>query len=232
LLETEFQEGKTTFLNTLFAEIAEKSKHITDSEYNGLMKFEKCVYDIFEDFYNPLNLEKYGDFIYGNSLYEKSQYLVVQNSIEVRIVDFNLDTLDYLIVNKIETKKQFLSNLKILNFRPRINSNVKILYKNSIFNFYFIPFFTNDFVLFADGDIMSPAKAIGLALEKQKYIDKYFRIMPKHWRDGWHLTTHPFVEKVYLNKTYDRALVFFRIVNEGGYSLYIKSAEKWKQLDS
>jgi hypothetical protein len=139
----------------LFFDIWKKQQQpITKNELLKKNDTTKNVYNVFNIFYNPLNIKKLGGSEWGNKIYKKSKYLVIQNKILIYFTDkiyyTEKETEDYAIefINRVikdkekrnkflERKDGKLSDFVLERFSPSedYDRNDKEIITDSIVNF-------------------------------------------------------------------------------------------------
>jgi hypothetical protein len=203
-LENAFQQSSTSELED-FCRAWNSSVASNTANYIKRDANVEIIYEIYKDFYNPLDLNKLGFGLcdIDNNDYPYGKYIVVQNKI------------DYTIISK-ENFDKYQKDLKtIKDFRPPLTlTSEKIL--------YLIPEY---------------AKAIDLFLgksddawERSGFLRNHIPIMAKHW-GGWHIETHPEVDRIFLDTDKTTAKVFFRVASRGGEAILEKKANGWEIID-
>lgn len=99
------------------------------------------------------------------------------------------------------------------NFRPVIKfENAKVLY------------LTDGYQTILDEFLNENQEQVW---ERYEFLRTRLPISPGHW-GGWHFVTHPEVGLVEFEPGLHGALVYFRIIYQGGESTVVKDAEDWK----
>lgn len=177
---------------------------ISDEEMSAQPLAVKYIYQIFEDYYDPFNLNKYSrDGHYnpevGNDFYNSVNNLIVQDNITYRVNDNSNE------INSIQ------------NFRPRVTfPSVQILYLRNNYQEEFNSFLNRNHL-----DIQA----------RYNFIYSRMKVSPGHW-SGWHILTHPEILNIDFNRNLDTAFVNFRIRYEGGKSIYVRTGEQWNLISS
>jgi hypothetical protein len=183
------------------------------------------AYEIFEDFYQPHNLERIGDPEWGTKQFSKVSYFVVQSKVNV-IVTNNL-VKDKFGNNSSPTILDATMN----NFRPQIKGNIKALFLDDYHSLIIDKFLGQEEIPAGHAGIMSTSKAVGESQKRQDFLNQFLKIYHGHW-GGWILETDPTVTKINFNKKYDRAVVYFSLVYEGGEAVYERKNNKWVLIKS
>ncbi|MDB5267111.1 MAG: hypothetical protein JWP58_151 [Hymenobacter sp.] len=87
LLELAYREHSEEKLTQLFREWSEATPAINEKELAQLNNRQKEAYSVFSAFYKPHRLDSLGGSEWGNSIYQKSKFLLVQNEIKIRVTD-------------------------------------------------------------------------------------------------------------------------------------------------
>lgn len=117
----------------------------------------------------------------------------------------------------------------IENFRPRINiEQLKAVYLTNDYAQILTNFLSNKFIKLGKGGIMNPARATKSSAKKQAFLEKLVTIFQGHWGGYWQLTTYPEVSLILLDEKLENAIIYFRIVYEGGEAYLKKENGDWK----
>jgi hypothetical protein len=186
---------------------------------------------IFQDFWNPKMIKRYGRHEWDTELYADAKYVIVQRSLVVatkKTEEWPIDELKYMYRPSRQKEEDWLVET-IDDFCPSVSipdTIVVSLTKDLADELK--SFLGGNFSEAATSEIMSPAQSVDESRIKHAAADTMVRIYSKHWGDGWHLISHPEVEQILFDSDYQHALVAFRIVYQGGYALYEKTSEGWK----
>jgi hypothetical protein len=180
-----------------------ESSPLSAQEYLNLSDIEKHVYLIYQDFYNPFNLNKYESHgvhypEVGNDYYASLLNLIIQNRISYS-VDGGL--------NLIEME----------NFRPGVSLPPAQ-------NYYFTDYYVDEWNAFLDKNHSDLNSRIDFIHKKFK-IDRMRSLT-------WLYITQPEVFSIYFNENMDSAKVNFGIRFEGGESEYVRTGETWSMISS
>jgi hypothetical protein len=187
----------------------------------------KAVYDVFKEFYTPKELSRIGDSEWGDSLYLKSKYLIIQSTIEYNV----LPTNNYFDTIRIDTnvtlshvkqtdslkygemlhylKWDFaLNNLnEIEDFKPEtVYDSKSILYLNREQKQELIGFLGRNKYNLGIRDLFEYSNIL---TSKQEFLEPYFKIDIGHW-GGWHIISHPYVMGVVFNSEMDKCEISYR----------------------
>jgi hypothetical protein len=196
-LETAYKENDSVRLNAFFEEWQKSVKPNTD-EFIHQNKVYTAIYDIYKVFYRPLNLMKYGDYEFGNSLNLNSKYVAIQSRIY------------YKVINWIDFNDQFMIDLKLDSidcFRPPVNVyNRQTLYLTDEYSHALYNFLGKE--TFSD--------YLPISKERWKDCHRRYRIIRPYLPVAWGMgsATSPLIQWIYLNVIMTKAQVKFNI----GYS--------------
>jgi len=231
LLSKAYQTKSIQLLDTFFRNWIIETKALSIESFNSLNDKTKEVYNVFQVFYNPKDLDKIGGSECGNDLYKNAKYLVIQNQVIYEIGDSitvaSNDTLNY--INYITTKDNSAFPTDTLkNFRPNINldsSKTVVLTKDydDLLNY----FLGSKHTKLGIGNIMAPAKSSGESKKRQEFLEKFIKIFYGHWGSYWQLYSYPTVQKIRFDNSFTNAIVYYRMVYEGGEAYLKKINSKW-----
>lgn len=233
------------------------NKNINSNENSVEDEVEKAVYLIFNEFYSPFHLKRIGASEWGDSLYF-GKMAIVQNKIKYAIAEFpDTDTImlhiDKDTISFSEFEKKFGKNnsryayyeelkypkvssercMEIVDFRPEtMLQQEQRLYLNSRYEKGLTEFLGNQNVPLGVGGIMNPARAIEESYERQKFLNNYLNIIYGHWGGYWHLETHPEVSLIVVNPSRSKAVLYFRLIYEGGEAYLENHDGKWILIES
>jgi hypothetical protein len=83
VLENAYKHRSLKELQFFFDDWARKIKPVTDAEMVGMNDTIKQAYAVFNTFYRPFDIGKIGGSEWGNTLYQKSKYLIIQNKVDI-----------------------------------------------------------------------------------------------------------------------------------------------------
>lgn len=202
-LEEIYQLESQDKLEEYLSRWSSNHKQISQNEFNSLSQIEKDVYEIYEEFYNPFNMDKYCTLgrcpEFGSNIYKNAEYLIIQNEIHYNHID----------MEEVSTIK---------NFSPRIIFDSNLLYLTEHYK--------NELDSFLDTEVNKDD-----IQKRQQFLNEKLSIWPGHWF-GWHYVTHPEVSTIQFNNSLDSAIVHFRIIFEGGEAKFVKNGNKWKMTES
>ena len=199
-------------------------KSIPNPNIYDFPEVKKNTYAIYQDFYNPFLLDKYGKQEMGSDLYSKIKYVIIQNSI--RVIVLKTDSIDQDYRNPEDSIIK--EKLTISEFKPNLSfENAKVLFLTSDYAHYLNKFLKKKHYKLGYGGIMNPARAKGSAIYKQEFLNSKLLIIHGHWGGNWHLETHPYINNIIFNKDLTLAKINFRIGYQGGESIYLKKDGNW-----
>jgi hypothetical protein len=199
-----------------------KSEPVTN--FDGLSVIEENTYAIYQDFFNPFSIDKYGKQERGTDLYSKIKYVIIQNNIQAIVL--KTDSIDHDFRSYPDSIVK--EKINIHDFKPNLRfENAKILYMTSDYADYLNKFLKKKHYKLGHGGIMNPARAKGSAVLKQDFLNSKLQILHGHWGGYWHLETHPQIGNIIFNRDLTQAKINFRIAYQGGESYYLKKDGKW-----
>ncbi|MEZ5357905.1 MAG: hypothetical protein R3F48_03680 [Candidatus Zixiibacteriota bacterium] len=198
-LKFAYKHKDTTFLMPFFTRWQNESLPITDIEYDRLSEVEKAIYDVFEMFY-----------VRGQNLHE-SEYLVVQNTIDYKVVTkmIGLDTLSSYSMSEL----RLLQEGRIDDFRPDIKCRgKKVLYLSDKYLEAVTSFYKS-----------------GGFFGKREFLLPKMKVQPNHWSmKFYYYVTFPDVHEITFNESLDQARIIYRATfNTGRYAIYERSNSGW-----
>lgn len=198
-----YKHKDTTFLTPFFVHWQNDSQPISNSEFEKLSDVEKAVYEIFQEFYKQ-----------GQNLHQ-SEYLVVQNEINYKIVSdsVDLDTIDAFYAGDLE----YILSGSISDFKPNIQvSNKKIVF---LFNNY----------LKALESLFEQGRG---GWSKRAFLLPKIRVEPGHWGGYYHYVTFPEVHVIVFNESLSEARINYRATwHTGYYTIYEKGDSGWTRVE-
>lgn len=261
LLKYSFKKGDADSLNMFFTKWEKEFQPISQIQFVNLSDTLKDIYEIFLDFYTPQDLKRIGGSEWGDSLYFGVDFVIVQNRIDFSIVEtldkkkiiltylrnnlkdssmyerysetFMKDTADYSLGFTYFNSIEYLYEDSIMDFRPNVKiDNIGILFYKTEYTRTIARFLKNKYHKLGFGGIMNPARAKGKSKLRLDWINTKVKIFHGHWGGYWQMTTYPSVNQILIDKERETALVFYRMVYEGGEALYKKIDNKWTLIES
>lgn len=205
-LEQIYKDNSPTQFESYLSEWNKESVPVPGREIKLLSVPARSIYEIFQEFYDPFNLNKYSG--------EQSRYPEIGNN-------YNSGVKYIVIQNKIEYtfNDEYEKRDSLTDFRPDISfPAAKRLYfrgkqKNEIIEFLNTDNHREDI------------------RQRFDFLNSKLRVSPGHWF-GWHYITHPEIHRVNFNSSLDTAVVHFRIRFEGGESVFVRTNNTWKMISS
>lgn len=143
-------------------------------------------------------LKRYGRHEWDTELYADAKYVIVQRSLVVatkKTEGWPVDELKYMYRSSRRTVDDWLVET-IADFCPAVSiPDAIVLSLTKDLSDELQTFLGGDFSKVTTPDIMSPAQAREESRMKLAAADTMMRIYSKHWGDGWHLISHPEVER-------------------------------------
>ena len=216
--EVAFKHNSTDTLGHIFLKWNEKVKPNT-TEFIEQNDTIKAVFDIYKEFYKPLDLLKLGDWEWGNDLNSNCKYVVVQNKIFYAVMSpASFDNFNWQTSQKDS----------IDNFRPPLNlDRKKILYLTAEYDKALNQFLGVESTEIGRPNIMNPSRAAGESEKRYEMIRPFIPVLHGHWGGYWHLETHPDVNYILLDKALTKAQIDFRVGYQGGKATLEKHGNEW-----
>lgn len=188
-------------------------------EIDRLPEADREIYHLYQEFYDPRDIKRIGGSEWGDSIYSKVAFCLLQDEVRYAFADT-------IGEDGSMTKKSIYKFVK--DFRPA----TKFAYPHALvlipeYDTLLNQFLGNTHYPFGAGNIMSPAAANGESEKRQAFLQHFIRIWYGHWGGYWQLHTYPIVNSVIFNRSFDRALVEYQIVYEGGEALFKKINGRW-----
>ena len=235
LLANAYKTKSTIKLRVFFEDWSLKTKTMNGEQLNKSNDTIQNIYNVFQAFYKPKELNKIGGSEWGDDIYKNVKYLVIQNDIPFEIGDSIIDIFeDTLYFSEIFTKKNTSFRQGVLtSFRPDLSiegSKCLILTKeyDNIINY----FLGSKHLSLGIGDIMSPARSIGESRKRQEFLENYIKIFYGHWGGYWQLYSYPKVEKIRFDNTFNNAIISYSMIYEGGDAHLKKINGIWKLINT
>lgn len=217
-LEFAFKQGSLDSIGQIFLQWNVKIEPNTKEfiEQNDTIK---AVYDVYKEFYKPLDLLKLGDWEGGNELNSECKYVVIQNAMFYAVMDSN----SFNNFNWRSSRKD-----SICNFRPPLNiDSKKVLYLTTEYDKTLNQFLGTKSTKFGEPNIMNTSRPTGDSEKRYEIIRPFIPILHGHWGGYWHLETHPDVAYILFNKDLTVARIDFRVGYQGGEATLIKGINGW-----
>jgi hypothetical protein len=231
-----YKENDTKEIDAYFENWNEESKKLTKSEYAN--KLEESLYQIYKIIFHPYNMEplvneQMMDYFEKDliEVINRAPYVVVQNKINYIITNFEEakgeDIISYIITARIGA-----DDIKTIEeFYPLVDvDKEKVLYLTKRHEEDLTRFLGTEEQPFGKKSIMGPAIPKGETGKRYQFIRKYIPILYGHWGGYWHLSTHPQIEYVYINKELNHALAQYRIGYNFGFAELKKIDDEWIML--
>lgn len=203
-LEQIYQDSSIVQMENYLTNWANESLPVSVLEEAVLSDTVRHVYQIFRNFYYPFDLERYSaDGSYGPEV-GKNFYSGINNLVVQ-------NKIFYIFGDKYEDRRE------VTNFRPNVSfPGKRVLYISERYKTEI-----DSFLVWGKPDLQS----------RFSFINGLLKVVPRHW-GGWHYITHPEVNFISFNRGMDTAVVHFRIVYEGGESVYVRENGKWRMSSS
>ncbi len=211
-LEVAYQNNSQKGLDSVFEMWQNAIPTFTENQKNSFPDTVCEIYNIFEEFYTPEDLNRITGG-YHENFETDFRYIVVQNSIEYAVTDTNPE---FYYSKGVE-----LINNQITDFRPQPPVNFPFVYLSTeadsmIYRFLYQP----------DGT-PEPDHS-----ERISFIRQAIQLTHHHWINDYHKVTMPIVLKIYIDKSLSQALIIFRVFYQFGNAYLERTNGKWKLVYS
>ena len=207
LLNTAYSDSSQAMLDVFFEAWRDTLPALTQNEIQALPDTSKLAYNIFYEFYTPANLRRLTGGTHEN--FETDfRYIVVQNNISITVVD-TLPQYYYYEDVIVSTKT-------IDDFRPVIKSQgFPAVYLSTEMDSLI-----KDFLLEPGDDYEEEYRRV-------EFLRKAMQLTHHHWIRDYHKGTMPVASAIYINDTFDKAMVSFRVFYQFGSALFELHENDW-----
>jgi hypothetical protein len=206
LLEAAYSSRSTQQLEILLKQWHQTVPPVDPGEVAQQSDTVQALYAIYQQFYDPFNLNKYGangrQPEIGNNFYRGTPYVIVQDSVR------------YGTGERYE-----LPAFTLKRFRPKV-----------VFDETTTLYLTGEYAN-ALSKFLSPEKAWEELNRRLQFLNSRLKIVPGHWI-GWHFVTHPEVRSIMFEENLQKATLFFRIRYEGGEAIFERTDSGWQMISS
>jgi len=216
-LEFALNKRESVLIENIFAEWQRTVKP-NSIEFINQNDTIAAIYEVFNSFYKPNDIQKLGDWEIFKDLNSNCKYVVIRNKIQYSILNVNRITH----VDWINSKRILFSN-----FRPPLNSvgsNVLYLtdeYEESISDFLGYE------TLLAKSEKGKSSEYSDERQRKYALLKDYIPVVLEQKENFWHLATYPYVNRIFLNKSLTKAKIDFSVGSEFGIAILKKEGENW-----
>ncbi len=240
-LEEAYKNDSDSALSMTLATFSSKSNKLIPSVKDLEMKpaFERYAYEIYQLFFTPKKLLRIGRGEFGDSIYRKVKYIIVQDKMDISIIDderledstkYKNDTIRKPFWKYVGKHMKGLSKLTINEFYPDIKvEGSKIIFATNDFVSLINKYLKEDFTEFG---FMSPSYASGESELRLEFLNRMVKVIPGHWGGAWYIETHPLVTRIIFNKSLTEAVLTFRLVYQGGEAAFKLVNGKWEMISS
>lgn len=176
---------------------------------------EKAIYKIFLAFYNPFDIDKYGQHEWGNSMYEGYDYVIIQNE---------------LFYYKGNGETDYEDRDSITDFRPAVNIDGKT-------TLYLTPNYNEALLYFLNPEYNPSENTMFEEISEEgwdhwEFITTTLAILPGHWGGYWHIETHPYISFLSIDNDLHEAKLEFRIGYMFGEAQFENKITGWEMTSS
>ncbi len=212
---------------------AKSYKPKTDEELNKLEPLVSDVYEIFEDFWTPSNVQRlFGDReeIHRDSrnyFYQDAPYFILQRSVLVALIEtdegISIDTgVEILNLTGEDPKK-----IIIKDFRPQINfEKQKVLHLTEDREKSLLAFLGYEIISAGSYNKLRMVLPKEKSRMRERYLAHYLRFVQRR-SGGWYMISHPEAQRILINSRRTEAHVEFQFLTHGGKAIYKKENGKW-----
>ncbi|HEX3023280.1 MAG TPA: hypothetical protein VHP81_12920 [Lachnospiraceae bacterium] len=228
-----YELGKPELARQYFEFWNEESTKRTREEYRDVV--EENLYKLYKAFFQPYNMEPLVDEQFMGyagkevrALNKVAPYLVTQKQLPYTIQDISTME-DYLSGKGFSPSIPRDERKTLYNFYPSVDINPeKVLHLTEKYEKDL-----NRFLGTRDPSLMSDTRketeSERAERERRKlFIQNYIPVLYGHWGGYWHLSTHPEVGLIILDRNLDRAVVEYRIGYNFGFAEYRISNGNWE----
>lgn len=231
LLFNAYETKSLVKLKSFFEKWAENTPAISNEEFHLLNDTEKNVYQVFQSFYNPKDINKTGGSEWGNHIYKHVKYFLVQNKIYFAFEDTLPKNVDEIRMRSRSRKSLPYDSVK--NFRPQLSfSKVKCVLVDKYHEALINQFLGNEHSKLGTGNIMSPAHSKDESENRQNFLEHYIKIWYGHWGGYWQLYSYPYASTIVFDRKLENAIVFYTMVYQGGCAFFSKNNNTWTLTDA
>lgn len=185
----------------------------TSNELSAFSDTVQQVYEIFREFYTPTDLERITNG-YHENFETEYWYIVIQNSIKYAISE-TIDENSYLA-------GELSGKFNIEDFRPsKENLSFPFVYLSTQADSMI-----REFLYLPDGSLKSDHQ------ERAIFLRQAMQLTHHHWIADYHKATMPIVSYMYMNSTFTKALVHFRVFYQFGGAYLERTEEGWRLVHS
>ncbi len=241
-LEYAYKNKSKTMLDTFFNARLKLTIPCEDKDLKLKPEIEQEVYKIFKIFYKPQNLKSYSAPYWGHGEYEDEyqeiysnvKYILVQNSISVKIIDSTFEKPrkynSWRIINDKTSYYREISNITFNDFSPKLMMQDKqIVFCDK----YFLETI-NKFlgIEYSEGTIYHLPRPLRETQSRLNFLNQLVKIIPGHWGGYYHIESFPLVLNIELKSNLKEASVFFKNVYAWYRAHLMKDGEDWKITSS
>lgn len=215
-LEIAYQADDLSKLKTILNKWHKEIQANTAEEITKNKKI-KTIHDIYKAFRRPIN-HSHNSINYKDNWPEKSNYIIIQTSLEYTILtNNNIAGFKESSIKKYDTISNFRTNIKL--------GDKKILYLTPEYKRTLEKFIEKDSLC---SSISLKSLAANTTDESRTgFLEKYLPRIHSHFEYPWLFETNPIVERIVINKRLNKAIVYFRDGCEGGETTMKKVKGKW-----
>ena len=212
-LEHAYQNGSQSALDTAFISWQQIIPTYSSNEINAHSDTIRQVYDIFQAFYCPWDLNRITGGEHEN--FETDyRYIVVQNNLQFAVIDTNPQYYFYQGVSIWEGTIQ--------DFRPNLD--------DATFPFVYLSALADSMIyqyLYQPDGTLEPDHQ-----QRVDFLREAIQLTHHHWISDYHKTTMPVVSHIYINEMFTQALVTFRVFYQFGQSYMERLDNRWILIHS
>ncbi|WP_295936486.1 hypothetical protein [uncultured Alistipes sp.] len=238
ILNKAYKKRSKELLGEFFTSWQNQTQPISDNELGLLSDTILNAYKCFGSFYLPMELEKIGIPEWGTDMNEDASCIIVQNKLKINIVDSlkfertenNPEEEILFSVGEGYYDADDITYSEVINdFRPVIKDyGRKILYLNDIYS--------DTLNSFLGRKLVDNRYVYGISYKqvrkRENFLKSSIRVWPGHWNSDWHLITQPEVFSITFDSKMENAIVFFRVVYQGGTAILKKENDEWTLVSS
>ena len=176
------------------------------------------LYAVYKTIFKPFDLQALGNWEVKNDLYSSFSYIAIQNELLYAVVD-SIKNANSFIPKSYDTLK---------NFRPQLDfGKSKVLYLTKEYEVALQNFLGLDTFYEKKYPISNVVPKSVDVSSKYELISRSMPVIHSSAAGFWLLETCPYIQSIGLNKTLDKAIVYFVVRHEGGRAFLVKKNGQW-----
>lgn len=259
VLESAYRNNSHKQLDSFFTRWSIETPSLSSAEIHRLNDTARNVYELFKQFYDPLDIQRMGGSEFGNKIYAGTKYLVVQDKIMYGFADvpdadsavrqqyISIATSQHVPLDSVISRERrgtlpdFLFYFdepksdkydSIENFRPQVISGLPpTVVLTEAYQTILTAFLGSEHDPLGKGSIMNPARAKGESQKRQHFLQRFIKIWYGHWGGYWQLPSYPTITRITFDRNLENALIDYQMIYEGGFAYFKKTGGQWRLVE-